>query len=202
MNLRLVFYPKGTKERRVTVMRNVLFVDPGLGGVGWAFFPQVYVSGNPAKPPSDTGVLRVPGGIAARGRKVEGRDWQTRCGVLCTEFLALLSSFAPDYVVIEFPALWSASAKSFASAAPKRSEPGDLFKLAYLVGGFGEMVRRETGLSPTLVEARDWKGQLPKKVVITRFRKQFPDWETVQGKRVGNHEGDAVGMGIAAQGSL
>jgi hypothetical protein len=46
-----------------------------------------------------------------------------------------------------------------------------------------------------LVTPNEWKGNLPKEVVAARCEAQF-------GFTVGNHEQDAIGMGLSAQGAL
>lgn len=87
------------------------------------------------------------------------------------------------------PEIWT-SGKSMASATR-----GDLFKLVYLIGqlsiGNGEFI-------PFMIAPREWKGQLPKEEVIRRIKKLCPN----VGSAIGNHEADAVGMGLALQGVL
>ena len=97
-------------------------------------------------------------------------------------------------MVFEFPELFSGNAKSQASAGR-----GDLFKLTYLLGGLADRAREYTGRLPILMTPQEWKGQLPKDIVIKRIEKAFgPEYAS----QINDHEGDAIGMGLAAQGRL
>jgi hypothetical protein len=157
-----------------------LFVDPGIKGTGWAFFQSIA----PSTGPEAYGVLHG-----------KGEEWVSRCHSLSQSFKRLLETFNPKQTVIEFPGLWL-SGVSMASASS-----GDLFKLAYLVGNFGELVTRiprNTQVPlPVLIAPQKWKGQLPKEVVIRRILAIWPHLKDIK-----NHEADAVGMGLAAQGGL
>lgn len=157
----------------------LLTVDPGITATGYAFWESIARPG-PIRPSA----FGVQLGTSRR------RTWEDRAGALCAWFSALLQHYKPNYVVIEFPELWSASAKSFAS-----SSTGDLFKLTYLVGGFGEIVRQVTMRNPLLVTPQQWKGQLPKDVVKKRIKEMLQtDYP--------NHTADAVGIGLRIQGKL
>jgi Holliday junction resolvasome RuvABC endonuclease subunit len=181
MDKRLMMF--GETDRRDTVPR-VMFVDPGLGGTGWAFFACIS-RGQGAQPPVATGVIR--------GGEKEG--WQSQChsigAMLCAQCLA----GKIQTVVLEMPELWT-SATSHASATHKAraGEPADLFKLTYLVGVLAASVVSYVGL-PVLIAPQTWKGQLPKEVVHERIKKAL-------GIKYKEHEADAVGMGLAAQGQL
>jgi hypothetical protein len=169
---------------------NVLFVDPGLGGTGWANFPYITTksSATTVVKPNGTGVIHIPASKYKEG-------WIQHAELISASFFGVLTAYAPRLVIIEQPALWAGSAVSHASAtAGKDGEPGDLFKLAYLVGMFGGMVKQTVGTSPILIMPHEWKGQLPKEVVLARLQ--------VFGIQAKDHEGDAIGMGIAAQGLL
>lgn len=165
---------------------DVLFIDPGLNGTGWAFFPRVIVGKIEA--PKITGVLTSPRNLGS---------WVERVSDLVCRMRGITCSLKPSILVIEMPELWAASSKSFASAVTKNREPGDLFKLSYLVGGLGEMARETTTVCPSLVHPCAWKGQLPKLVVMARVQKKYPDM-----RRIRDHECDAIAMGLSAQGGL
>jgi len=170
------------KERTDNVLERVLFVDPGLGGTGWAYFP--WIQANATKKtlaaPTITGVLTAP----------TNEKWDNRAWSYCAQFAGIINSCEPETVVLEYPELFSGDAKSQASAAR-----GDLFKLTFLIGGLAQVAREATGKLPILVLPKEWKGQLPKPVVINRIKKQL-------GIDCQDHEGDAVAMGLAAQGRL
>jgi len=100
--------------------------------------------------------------------------------------------------VLEMPELWSGSAISNASATHKAKpgEPADLFKLVYLVGVLGAAALAAVGNLPVLATPAEWKGQLAKDMVTRRIQSALP------GCAFRDHEWDAVGMGLSAQGKL
>jgi hypothetical protein len=151
-----------------------LFLDPGLGGTGWAIF----------LPPESTPV--ASGVIRGKSSSV----WDSKVSEICVEVQALIVSRSVKQVVIEFPSLW-ASATSMASGTK-----GDLFKLTYLIGGIAEGVRQTCMCKPTLISPQSWKGQLPKDVVIGRIRQILPAYP------LRDHEADAIGMGLTTLGYI
>lgn len=190
VNPRRALYPTKVKRIRV-VFNDVLFIDPGITGTGFAFYPTIITSrvrgikltANAEGENLYTGVYRPKGSEA----------WEGKVADACAWFNGLMGATKPNLVVIELPELWAGSATSLASASSDA-----LFKLTYLVGGFGEVIRRfPNSRLPLLIKAQDWKGQLPKEVVINRIKAVFTDLEKIR-----DHEGDAIGMGVAAQGLL
>ena len=174
-------------ERKKTEIENVLFIDPGLGGTGWAFFGLVVTDrgnhtqrGRPVTGYTESGVVRP-----------KGRQWEGKVADVCAWFRGQLSARAANVVVFEMPEVWLGSATSAAAAGK-----GDLLKLAFLVGAMAETANVAGCRLPVLISPRDWKGQLPKDAVIRRIRRVIPDATTR------DHEADAVGMGLAAQGLL
>lgn len=103
--------------------------------------------------------------------------------------LDVIDVVLPTLVVIEYPEVWSASAKSMASATS-----GDLLKLASLIGCLGLTARREADV--LFITPARWKGQLSKEAVERRI-KQVAKLDRLYYR---NHVCDAVGMGYAAQG--
>ncbi len=180
-------YP--VKNRRQTMLiDNVLFIDPGLGGTGWAFFERIDTYAGKGKQktkgflyesPANSGVYFGKGAALGKTREI------------CAWFDGLCGSLDPALVVIEWPEFWVSSAKSHAATAQ-----GDLFKLVYLIGGMGEVIRKRGIGNPILVTPRKWKGQLSKGIVVKRIasRMGYINME--------DHEEDAVGMGLAAQGGM
>lgn len=162
----------------------VLFVDPGIIGSGCAFWDEVVRAGI-TKPASEP---QITEGHNPKDSKL---SWDIRADVLCAWFNGVIHTLEPQIVVIEFPELWSSSPVSQASAGR-----GDLFKLAYLVGAFGEIVRHQTGTGPVLISPAKWKGQLTKKAVHARIERALGDVKYPE------HIADAVGMGLAVQGKL
>ncbi len=178
---RLMFPARG--ERLRTQLYRVFFIDPGITGTGFAYFPELITQhGNDEKPnePARTGAITPK----------KASQWQARVQDLCAWLDGLCSLLKPSIIVIEWPEVWGRSAKSMASATR-----GDLGKLFYLVGGLGEVARRTSPRLPVLISAREWKGQLSKKAVGMRIKRRL-------NLEYQNHEEDAVGMGLAAQGLL
>ena len=151
------------------LLNDVLTVDPGLMGTGWALWRN-------KKSPVGTGVLKTEHGKSAI-------SWEERSHRISDGFSALLVTYTPKLVVIEFPGLFGADATSYAAASK-----GDLFKLTYLVGNLGVLVHRIGSKVETLPPSK-WKGQMPKDVVDRRIMRAI-------GKKYPNHIGDAVGMGL------
>lgn len=171
----------GRGERKNSVLYAVMFIDPGFEGTGLAFFPAVDCGKNKKTDgPSFTEVIRAP-----KNEKWDNAQWS-----ICASVRGAMVGCGVKDVVIELPELWAGSAVSMASASK-----GDLFKLCLLVGGLCQIAREHTGNLPILVTPQEWKGQLPKDVVLKRVEKAF-------NKTFRNHEGDAVGMGLSAQGGL
>ena len=158
-----------------------IYIDPGLGGTGWAYFSSHSCCSETPELPNAYGVLR--------GHAKE--TWIQQSNTIRHAFSFLLEKYTARQCVIEFPCLWSGSGLSQASASR-----GDLFKLAYLCGSLAAMCGIR-GVRVELPSPQDWKGQLPKDVVIKRILRFFPE-----GTIIKDHEADAIGMGIAAQGAL
>ena len=182
-----MFCPDAQREARP--IEGALFVDPGLGGTGWAYFQGLVTKAERAcvKRQDESGVLK-----SAKSER-EG-SWIGHAHDVESLFLGTLAACKPRVVVLEQPMLWSGSATSHASASTKGGEAGDLFKLSYLVGLLGSAAKASSGSLPILIMPHEWKGQLSKELVLERLA-EF-------GIEAKDHEADAIGMGIAAQGLL
>jgi len=155
--------------------QRVLFLDPGVGGTGWAYYRNV--DGGDYNLPT-TGVV-FP----------KGATWQAKVRTVMASMSGVLSLYRPILVVAEFPRVWQ-EATSHASATR-----GDLFKLAYLVGALDRACEALDMGTVQLISPSDWKGQLPKDALKRRVEKLL-------GVSYQDHELDAVGMGLAAMGRL
>ena len=152
-----------------------LYIDPGLGGTGFAFFTKK------GEPPHCSGVWQA-------GR---AGTLNERCERITKALASIITHWNVERVVIEFPEVYQSGVSHAATTK------GDLFKLVYLIGGMGQVARDLCEHhDPDLITPRDWKGQLPKDVVIKRIQKKWPD------VLLTNHQADAVGMGLAALGEL
>ena len=165
---------------------NVLTIDPGVHATGWAFWEYLdrQFLGEHQRP-DDSGVIRS-----------RAKVWEEAAASVWNDLETVMVMNDPMLIVIEFPGLWSSNAASHASAAK-----GDLFKLAYLVGGMGHVISERgdvdstTAKFPILLSPAEWKGQLPKKVVMGRIKRAY-------GRKYRDHEADSVGLGLFLQGGL
>jgi hypothetical protein len=184
-NLTWMFPVRG--QRKDKSLSRVMFVDPGLTGTGWALFETIKcnagVSGARGyfEGPRFRGVLRPKKSV----------QWEGRAAVIAAWLEGVIASSQPKVVVIEWPQVWQTQSGQGSIAS------GSFSKLCYLCGTLAEVVRRAGLVAPVLVEPSRWKGQLPKATVLKRIRRRFPKLGTLP-----DHEGDAVGMGLAAQGGL
>ena len=142
-------------------------IDPGVSGTGYAIW-------------TDDGVLKEWGNIYPDAAD-QTFDTRARSITKKLRVIALRCKISDCY--IELPALHS----SEGGAVTARS--GALVKLAFMVGMVYSMFQKSH-----LIPVADWKGSLPKEVVASRVRKQFP------GKAIVNHSVDAVGIGLYVTG--
>lgn len=75
------------------------------------------------------------------------------------------------------------------------AQSGALVVLAKFIGG-AEAILWRAGVSVRVVDVMEWKGQLPKEVVNMRILRVWPDCSAT------NHDWDAVGIGMWAQGMI
>lgn len=160
----------------------IVFIDPGLGGTGWAYWPEINTSPKKAVGPSQWDVI-----------KMKGERWENCAWSIATAMAGVFSAVKPSWVVMEYPELFSGSVVSQAAVAK-----GDLGKLWYLCGMIGLEAGRLTGKIPVLVTPGEWKGQLPKEEVTRRVIEAFGDGLDF----TRDHVCDATAMGLAAQGGL
>lgn len=146
----------------------LLTIDPGLTGCGWAKF--------------DVASRELTFSSVIRSAKADDKDWIARCQYVADELSKVVNLNADLHVVIEMPELWEGDVRSYASTSS-----GSLFKLAVLCGFLG---RTFQGSRITFVSPQQWKGQLPKDVVMRRVLKKTGL------KKVRDHECDAIGLGL------
>ena len=116
-------------------------------------------------------------------------SWTKRCPYLAQEIGTLKLTYHYRHAICEMPANFLDRQDVISSGAT--------LKLAYLVGCIAQVIFHQD-ISFTLIPVRTWKGQLPKQVVMSRIVRAFAP---PVGK-YRDHEADAVGMGLAAQGGL
>lgn len=165
--------------RRAVASEEVIFVDPGTGGTGWATFDFGGRQGDDAFAPLARGVIKPT-------RRY--KTWRARFKYIATEFYEVLFEYRPERMVLEWPEFWPRSRKSLAAA--KR---GDLVKLAALCGAL-ELAAIQSSCDDSLfITPREWKGGLSKPSVDLRIARAIY-------RRYPEHISDAVGMGLAVQG--
>ena len=188
MNLKKFLFPttqqkkdarrKTKRKKSESVFAKVLFVDPGLGGTGFAYFDHIVTGGTKPEAPKKFDMY---------SSKIT--DWEKKSLDVALWFESIFFTLKPNHVILEFPEFWEMSLKSNTAV-----RGGGLFKLAYLTGTLGMVSFQRTKKEPTLIAPRDWKGQLPKDSVKRRIQLRFPQLEGIR-----DHETDAIGMGLSAQ---
>jgi hypothetical protein len=162
---------------------NVLTIDPGFGGTGWAFW---------------TGGLYPITGCITEPRKMKSRTKEERLTLEFKQFKMLLSIYEPERVFIETMELWTGSLMSRTAAST-----GDLFFLQTLVGGFAAITLDDPRRSLQLSTPQRWKGQLSKDAIRARIRLiQTEHGEAGKYEDYPNHAEDAVGMGYYLAGVI
>lgn len=145
-------------------------IDPGLSGTGYALWDDGWKL-------IESGVRNAP----------KDYDWESKGFSIISDLEDIVefnSEVRAGY--IEFPAFFgSAGGATVASS-------GALVKLAWFVG----VVCARLKFTVELVEVRDWKGQLPKEVVIKRIKRILPRVKAI------SHAWDAIGIGLYKRGDF
>jgi hypothetical protein len=154
-------------------------IDPGLGSTGWAMWQY------PAQPPFRPDWFGRIKGTSAVDMSFERRALQIGHALYCE-----LTDHAPlrrVSVVCEFPEFQGGAVRQMGW------RKGDLQKLTFLVGAIAGTMA-EVQIFQT-VRPSEWKGQLPKDVVIRRILAQFGEtWGTDTGAE--KDTWDAIGIGL------
>lgn len=149
--------------------RPLVAIDPGLNSMGWAYW---YTKSKDL--PTQVGLLKAPRRLELATRSL----WLAQS---LEKTLALGSGKGID-IVCEFPA-WHGIQLGWAA--------GDLQKLVFLVGVFAGYFSKAHSFTP--VTPGEWKGQLPKSVVIRRLQKRYGPGATREWSK---DMWDAVGIGL------
>ena len=144
-------------------------IDPGATGSGWAVWDMKWKLLN--------------NGIINPDRELE---WEAKAYQVVARLGELTELFGCKEGYIEYPAFFQAH------GACGVANSGALVKLAWFVG----LVCGSLSFAPHLVTVGSWKGQLPKKVVISRIKRLLPK---VKAK---SHDWDAIGIGLFLKGDL
>jgi len=154
------------------VRTSLLAIDPGLNSMGWALWDR----DNATDLPTRVGLLHAPRRLSLVNRSL----------FLATSLESETQSVKGGIeLVSEYPAY---------HGRVKGWDSGDLQKLVFLVGVLaGYFCNSEF----TPVTPGEWKGQLPKDVVIRRLQKRMGVKETAHFKK---DIWDAVGIGLWKRG--
>ncbi len=165
----------------VLILEDIMTIDPGLGGTGWAYWDELSRP-NKAIAPDKAGVIPPQHG------DVYQRIY--RIALLVSEEV---KRRGVDRLVIEAQELWTSDETSMAATSS-----GRLFNLVMLVGGIITESLRCKRLNSTnicLVRPTTWKGQLSKRAIDNRIKRAI-------GKKYPDHIADAVGIGLDIQDKL
>lgn len=123
-------------------------------------------------------------------REVKTDELPLRILSMTMQLEKICDTYDPNLVLIEGVYLFGEATRS--KAAARR---GDLFKLAYIVGAYIQVASNYTTYIQVL-NANQWKGQLPDQVIKKRVLK-------FTGLCFGNqHVPDAIGIGMNHMGKL
>ncbi len=157
----------------------VLAVDPGLNSAGFAWFGWTELS--KTMPPSRVGLVKPKRSetLGERMQAIAAGVWAGRI-IGCTHRCHV-------HLVVEMPHYQENAAAGFGW------KTGDLQKLTLLVG---YLVSDDWG-AVTLATPRDWKGQLPKHVIIERITNRLGE-RACNRLNIEKDAWDAVGIGLWA----
>lgn len=151
---------------------NLLAIDPGLVGTGWAVWQ------GKDHTPIACGVINGP-------RDVE---WQERVDVIVSAILDIIYQYDVLVIVCEQMEMYETAASSMSW------KTGDLQRTVFLIGSISGATRRKIQRM-VLTPPREWKGQLPKSVTIYRVKKTLGA-DVCRRLNIKTHAWDAVGIGL------
>lgn len=162
-------------------MRPLLAIDPGLNSLGYAYWSADQTD---EQPPQTVGLLHAP-------RKLDLPTRSRWLGKQLNEMTLAASTknqIAGNRVTLlecvsEYPAF-------FGGQSVRGWAKGDLQKLCFLVG---VLVGTFRWCPFKIVTPGEWKGQLPKDVVIRRLQNKFGPGATQEWEK---DSWDAVGIGL------
>lgn len=126
-------------------------VDPGLHSAGWAVFSQIPNNPFPQK-----------AGLVKAKYALRDSDVLVRANYIGEELALVCQENNCTDAIIEFPMNFK-GAKGLAANAS-----GDVIALATCVGAIAGNLH-QVGVKSTSIRVIDWKGQLPKEIVIKRL---------------------------------
>ena len=149
----------------------ILGIDPGLSGTGWAVL-------------NDNNELVSHGVLNFRSDKL---SFQKRAMQYGRAIRDIQNSNGIQMAGIEYPAFFDSAGGTMVA------KKGDLLKLTFLVGIIYSYLRRNPQTKVLLVPVHEWKGQLPKLVVIQRIKMHYGSRIT---RNLKSHDWDATGIAM------
>lgn len=168
---RLFPFLSSAVKGRSVAPRLWMTVDPGLQGTGYAVWRYYDLT--------ETGVI-----------KPRGKEWWERAH----EVAQILYLRCTDAIVVYVEHM-----EYFGGSKNLAWKTGDLQRTTYLEGCIAGRFNEANTVIP--IPVRDWKGQLPKDVVIRRIQRELGK-ETCEDLGIVTHAWDAVGIGLWAQNRL
>jgi hypothetical protein len=167
--------------------RPLLAIDPGLNSMGWAFWSENRVAHiartNEDRPPSQVGLIKAPRKFELVPRALWIAKELERATMVLGTMGGPIGVQSLD-IVSEYPA-WHGDQVRLGWAA------GDMQKVVLLVGVLAGYLSQAHSFTP--VTPAEWKGQLPKDVVIRRLIKRFGVGATRDYEK---DMWDAIGIGL------
>jgi len=167
-------------------MMVTMSVDPGVSGTGWALWANDGTMSDFTRivPPIECGVLNP-----------KGYSFVHRAYNMSEQLSKLLDRHGVADVYCEFPEFFSGSERGHAATTD-----GSVFKLSAFIGCIMQLCF-DRGILFHEVMVKDWKGQLPKEVIIKRIDAALPPhWWGLPEKIPHSHAWDAIGIGLYAKG--
>ena len=158
-------------------MKSFISVDPGLSGTGYAVWTN-------NRKPMYTGIVVPNKSIPKSSLTTLPPRGQSLYNQLYAIWGAMtINKVNARITVVEWPEFFQTSGGRVSA------ERGDLIKLT-MAASIVCCVAWDCEHTVKMVPPRVWKGQLPKKLVITRIKRM------IKGANYNSHEWDAVGLGL------
>mgnify|MGYP001557945809 CR=1 FL=1 len=164
------------------MLKHLIAIDPGLHSTGWAIFAPV---GHQYPYPLNAGLVQLP-------RTYIDQDILVRANAVGEQVTELAQRHSCKTAVIEFPMHFGGSGGDAAARA------GDTLKLAACVGAIAGNLHSK-GIVVASVRVIDWKGQLPKDVVIRRLKRLIGEQACAK-LNLEKDSWDACGIGMNHRG--
>lgn len=148
----------------------LLSIDPSINFCGFAFFNDKFL---------------VEAGVLLSDKVfTEKLHWTQKAFSIFYKYQSLITTLAPDKIVIEMPTVW------YTARGHGAKTSGALEKLFFITG----LLVSQLPEAVTLITPLEWKGQQPKSVTESKVKKVFPNLNYLH-----SHNADmidAIGLGL------